>query len=129
MRTSEFEQNPTPELDTGKLAALPLREHNHLDAAHRHFTEEDIALFRRNAEQGNSDAMATLGYCYANSAGVPQDLVESVWWYRCAARHGSIAAMICLSACYRDGIGTRKDARESMRWVRRALKTNEAPIE
>ncbi len=97
MRTSEFEQSPPPELDTGKFAALPLREHNHLDAAHRHFTEEDIALFRVAAEQGNCDAMVTLGYCYANSAGVPQDLAESVWWYRSAARQGSIAAMICLS--------------------------------
>lgn len=129
MKTSQFEQDPPLEPDTGKFAAPSLPEHNHLDAAHRHFTEEDIDLLRVASEQGKSDAMVTLGYCYANSAGVPQDLAESVWWYRCAARHGSIAAMICLSVCYRDGIGTGKNSRQSMRWIRRALKASEAPVE
>ncbi|MBK6388650.1 tetratricopeptide repeat protein [Candidatus Aalborgicola defluviihabitans] len=128
MTTVEFEQKPPLEPDTGKLAAPPLPEHNHLDAAYCHFTAEDIDQLRSNAEQGNSDAMVTLGYCYANGAGVPPNLAESVWWYRSAARQGSIAAMICLSACCRDGIGTRKDTRESMRWVRRALKKNEAAL-
>ena len=129
MTTLESEQSPPLEPDTGILAAPPLPEHNQLDAAHRHFTEENIELIRVAAEQGNSDAMVTLAYCYANGAGVPPNLAESVRWYRSAARHGSIAAMICLSACCRDGIGMGKDTRESMRWVRRALKANEAAVE
>jgi TPR repeat protein len=129
MSTVEFKQNPPLEPDTRKLAAPPPPDHDHLDATYRHFTEEDIDLLRVAADHGNIAAMVTLGYCYANGAGVPPNLAESVWWYRSAARHGSIAAMICLSACCRDGIGTRKDSRESMRWVRRALKPNEAPVE
>ena len=128
MTTNEFEQNPPLAPDTGKLEAPPRPEHNHLDAAFRHFTEEDFDLLRVAADHGNIDAMVTLGYCCANGAGVPPNLAESVWWYRSAARHGSIAAMICLSACCRDGIGTRKDTRESMRWVRRALKAKEAAV-
>ena len=91
MTTVEFEQKPPLEPDTGKLAAPPLPEHNHLDAAYCHFTAEDIDQLRSNAEQGNSDAMICLSACCRDGIGTRKDTRESMRWVRRALKKNEAA--------------------------------------
>jgi TPR repeat protein len=116
---SNFDQNQMHGSDALQGSEMPVPEN---DLQSSHFSAENIRLYRVAADQGNGDAMITLGYCYSTGSGVNRDLAEAVWWFRRAARLGSVDAMVSLSVCCRDGIGTGKDTRESVRWVRRALK-------
>ena len=46
---------------------------------------------------------------YLNGAGVPQDYVEAVRWYRLAAEQGLAGAQYNLGNLYRDGYGVLED--------------------
>lgn len=51
-------------------------------------TDEAVKLYRMAAELGNTDAQSSLGSCYYEGQGVPQDYGEAVNWYSKAAEQG-----------------------------------------
>ena len=86
-------------------------------------------LFDQNkadAEKGNANAQAYLGYCYHNGQGVAKDYVEAVKWYRKAAEQGNAAAQCNLGICYEHGNGVRKDKAEAVKWYRKAAEQGNA---
>jgi TPR repeat protein len=54
---------------------------------------EAVNWYRRGAEAGNADAMASLGVMLANGRGVSQNVAEAVNWYRRSAEAGNASAM------------------------------------
>jgi S1-C subfamily serine protease len=80
----------------------------------------DIALLRRQAEQGNAAAQNDLGIAYESGDGVAQDFAEAVKWFRKSAEQGNATARYNLGAKYANGQGVAKDTREALKWYRAA---------
>ncbi len=53
---------------------------------------EAVRLFRKNADQGDTDAQYNLGLMYTVGSGVPQDYVLAHVWLKLAASQGDEAA-------------------------------------
>lgn len=75
---------------------------------------------KAEAENGNANAQAYLGYCYREGVGVVRDDVEAVKWFRKAAEQNNADAQYNLGVCYRDGQGVVKDEPEAVKWFRKA---------
>jgi hypothetical protein len=81
---------------------------------------QTVAALKQRAEKGDADAQLSLGVMYDRGAGVPQDQVEAVRWYRKAAEQGNAQGQYNLGLMYRQGIGTPQDNAEALRWFRKA---------
>ena len=75
---------------------------------------------RRNAENGEPQAMYSLGCDYLNGWDVKKDEAEAVKWLRLAAEHGHAFAMYDLGKCYRKGTGVEQNNAEAVKWYARA---------
>lgn len=63
---------------------------------------EAVKLYRKLAEQGNSEAQVHLADCYYNGKGLEQDRREALNLYRCAAKQGNENAIIKLQTIFYD---------------------------
>jgi TPR repeat protein len=75
--------------------------------------DEQIALWRREAAHGDTNAMNELGNCYSSGEGVERNTAEAVAWFRKAAEGGHIPAELNLIQCYLDGDGVAQDLAEA----------------
>jgi hypothetical protein len=82
--------------------------------------EETVRLLRHNADRGDANAQARLGYLYETGAsGLAKDDREAARLYRLAADQGHAGARNNLGAFYKDGRGgLAKDDREALRLFR-----------
>ena len=71
--------------------------------------EEAVKYYRKAAAQGHSDALNSLGICYALGQGVPKDDGKAVKWYRKAAEQGNLFAQNNLGVRYLYGDVVEKD--------------------
>mgnify|MGYP006175848525 FL=1 len=78
------------------------------------------------AETGNARAQFNLGLMYYIGAGVPEDNVEAVKWYRLAAGQGHAAAQLNFGLMYSNGEGLPQDNEEATRWFRLAADQGDA---
>ena len=101
------------------------------------YCEELVKL----AEEGNAEAQANLGVCYAQGEGVSINADESVKWLKMAAEQGEPKAQFYLSVAYNRGFakaqnqlggvyefglgGVPKDANEALNWYRKAAEQGE----
>jgi TPR repeat protein len=81
---------------------------------------EEIARFRKVAEQGNADAQMMLGYSYAQGRGVPKDYAQAAAWHRKAAEQGNAQAQYNLGDLYDHGRGVPQDYTQAAFWYRKA---------
>lgn len=81
---------------------------------------EAVKWYRKAAEQGNVDAMNSLGVCYYEGYGVAQDYAEAVKWFRRAEREGNTSALYHLGKCYALGTGVTQDYPKGMYYYRKA---------
>jgi TPR repeat protein len=72
--------------------------------------------YRQAAEQGHADAQASLGWCYSDGKGVPQDHREAVRWFRLSAEQGLARAQVNLGYAYELGLGVPQDYGEAFHW-------------
>ncbi|NOX76425.1 MAG: sel1 repeat family protein [Gammaproteobacteria bacterium] len=72
------------------------------------------------ASHGNAAAQNLLGMMYELGKGVPQNLAQSVAYYRKAAEQGDMYAQYNLAVSYDTGNGLPQNFREAVRWLRRA---------
>ncbi len=72
------------------------------------------------AQQGHAFAQYNLGLRYAAGAGVPQDDVQALRWFRLAAEQGFAEAQFSLGFMYANGRGVPQDDSETVRWYRLA---------
>ena len=78
--------------------------------------QEDYQETLREAERGDAEAQASLGFMYANGQGVAQDDAEALRWFRLAAEQGFAAAQFNLGFMYANGRGVAQDDAEALRW-------------
>lgn len=69
------------------------------------------------AQAGQPQAQAYLGYMFENGRGVPQNYTEAAYWYRRAAEQGNSAAQYTLGLLYDKGYGVRQDPVEASKWL------------
>ncbi|MFT4561326.1 MAG: TPR repeat protein [Gammaproteobacteria bacterium] len=72
------------------------------------------------AETGDPSAQTILGVLYENGAGVKEDKLEAVKWYRLAAEQGSMAAQTNLGFMFDTGSGVPEDNNKAALWFRAA---------
>ena len=80
-----------------------------------------LSLFRKAAEQGNSEAWRYLGYHYRYGRGVTQDYKNAVKCFRVGADMGNASCQYNLSMLYRDGKGVVKNMAQSIAWLRKSV--------
>ena len=73
------------------------------------YSRSPLEDLTRCVEQGHAGAQAALGLKYASGAGVPEDDVEAVRWYRLAAEQRHAEAQWLLGSMYGDGGGVPED--------------------
>ncbi len=77
---------------------------------------EAVRLFRKNADQGDTDAQYNLGFMYGEGQGVAVDHAEAAKWYRKAADQGHANAQFNLGGMYVNGQGVRLDYIQAHMW-------------
>jgi len=87
-----------------------------------------VRLFRKAAKQGDRAGQYSLGFCFANGAGVVQDEEEAVKLYRQAADRdqGYGPSQTQLANCCMLGIGVARDVAGAARYVRLAADQGDA---
>ena len=75
---------------------------------------------RKKAEQGDTYAQTSLGFCYYTGNGVRQDYQQAVYWFRKAANQGYAYAEMNLGYCYYRGNGVGEDYQQAVYWFRKA---------
>lgn len=73
------------------------------------------------AEHGDGRAQTLLGYMFANGRGVPQNYVESAYWYRSASEQGNATAQYMLGLMYDKGHGVPQDYVLAYKWLNLAV--------
>lgn len=91
----------------------------HSDEIHKYIEAVKVA-----AEQGELEALVTLGDLYADSNGLPQDYEQAAILYRKAAEQGDAKAEYKLGMMYEEGKGVPQNFDQSVAWYRRAIEKN-----
>jgi TPR repeat protein len=87
-----------------------------LRAFMQHDYAQALTSLNRAAAQGNSGALALLGYFYEKGHGVPADPKRAFDYYLQSAKLGNSDGMHELARCYRYGIGVPRNEAEAERW-------------
>ncbi|MGO4885288.1 MAG: tetratricopeptide repeat protein [Bryobacteraceae bacterium] len=81
---------------------------------------EAVEILLQYSEEENAESQTKLAGLYQNGTGVPEDLSESLKWYRRAADLGNETAMNNIGVMYFTGEGVPRDLSEAMTWCRKA---------
>lgn len=74
----------------------------------------------KKAEQGDADAMADLGYVFAEGRGIAKDYEKSAEWTKKAAEQGQKYAQCNMGVDYEFGHGVIQDYDEAAKWYRKS---------
>ncbi len=83
----------------------------------------------QRAERGDAVAQFTLGSCYANGRGAPQNYQAAVKWFYLSAKQGYAPAENRLGICCYRGLGTPQNYAEAVAWYRKAAQQGYAPAQ
>jgi hypothetical protein len=119
MSIAILEQDPPEGPATLALAGVAAALIWHLHRARRAFPPAVIKALAAAAADGDGQAMANLGFCYAQGQGVERDLEQAVDWYRKGAEAGNGRAMANLGFCYQQGQGVERDLEQAVDWYRK----------
>ncbi|HCS90656.1 MAG TPA: hypothetical protein DIW77_11570 [Chromatiaceae bacterium] len=119
MSIAILEQDPPEGPATLALAGVAAALIWHLHRARRAFPPAVIKALAAAAADGDGQAMANLGFCYAQGQGVERDLEQAVDWYRKGAEAGDGRAMGNLGFCYQQGQGIERDLEQAVDWYRK----------
>lgn len=82
--------------------------------------ERGIALLKRAAHAGETEAAFELGQAYANGNVVEQNLNYAYGFYLKAALQGNMKAQYMLAKLYMEGRGIPQDYKEGLKWLSRS---------
>ncbi len=80
------------------------------------YCEELVKL----AEEGNAEAQANLGICYAKGEGVSPSNEEAVKWFKKSSEQNNAKGQFYLSMAYNRGMGVSQDWEESIRLIKKS---------
>jgi TPR repeat protein/tRNA A-37 threonylcarbamoyl transferase component Bud32 len=81
---------------------------------------------REQAEQGDLDAQASLGFMYAKGVNTEINKGEAVRWYEMAAKQGHVTAQFNLGVMHAQGRGVQRNYREASYWYAKAAEQGDA---
>jgi len=84
--------------------------------------EQAVKLWRKHANNDDTEAQNRLGELYRKGHGVERNYKKAAQWFRRAARLGDAEAQFNLGALYRVGKGVKKDSGLAAQWYERAAK-------
>ncbi len=84
------------------------------------YPPRDMTAIKQNAEMGDANAQAELGFSYQYGDGVIKDPNEALKWNLKAANQGNAMAQHNLAVMYDEGIDIREDNAEAIKWYRKA---------
>ena len=96
------------------------------DNAIASFTQA-LPWLHQAAEQGDADALYTLGRMQFFGHGLPADAAQALAWYQRAADLGDCAAQFNLGSMYANAQGTAQDYAQALQWYRAAAGQAPAP--
>lgn len=85
----------------------------------------DISRLIALAEDGNTSAMARLGWAYSKGENVRQDGLEAIRWYTMAAEQGHNLAMHNLALMYHHGEVVPPNGPAAIKWYKRAIEAGD----
>jgi hypothetical protein len=80
-----------------------------------------VALWRKDADQGDADAQTALGEAYDKGRGAPQDDAQAAAWWRKAAEQGNASAQNNLGEAYEHGRSVPQDYVRALVWFSLAV--------
>jgi TPR repeat protein len=83
-------------------------------------TKKAFDYYKSSAEQGNSNAMNTLGFFYIMGRGCEKDTTKAFEWYQKSAQLGCSSAMFNMGNRYIDGYGVTSNHGQAKEWWRKA---------
>ena len=87
-----------------------------LRAETQHHFGAAMALLKKAAKAGNSEAKFQIGKLYAKGWGVPLDYQVAMSWYRKAAAAGNAKAALRIGGMYEMGLGTKQNLGTAALW-------------
>ncbi len=82
--------------------------------------QKAVAIWRKDAKQGDAKAQYKLGSMYTRGFGVPKNDSQAVAWYLKAAEQGHAGAQLSLGLMYYEGKGVPKNENQAMKWYLKA---------
>jgi hypothetical protein len=83
-------------------------------------SEKAFDYYKSSAEQGNTNAMNTLGFFYIMGRGCEKDAAKAFEWYQKSAQLGCSSAMFNMGNRYIDGLGVASNRGQAKEWWRKA---------
>jgi TPR repeat protein/Ran GTPase-activating protein (RanGAP) involved in mRNA processing and transport/predicted Ser/Thr protein kinase len=90
-------------------------------------TTQNIKQLQEQAEKGNAEAQAELGWCYENGIGVEGNIQTAAVWYQKAAEQGDVDAQASLGRCFLNGLGVKQDSVQAALWLQKAATAVKVP--
>ena len=78
------------------------------------------------ADDGDPQAMYSLGLCYSKGTGVTRDDGKAVYWYRKGAIYGNVKAQAALALALYTGTGVARNPYLAVEWFRAAAEQGDA---
>merc|ERR1711871_1543967 len=72
--------------------------------------DEEVQMYLRQAEAGDSEAQFRVGQCHRFGDVLGCDPQEALRWFKLAAQRGHMQAQLMVATCHLYGIGVSKDA-------------------
>lgn len=95
------------------------------------FDDDAIALYRKSAEQGDTDGMFGLGVMTVSGEGTKKDLMAGRFWILKAANAGHVQAINTVAQGYLKGeLGfteAERNTPEALRWLKQAAENDYLP--
>jgi TPR repeat protein len=89
----------------------------------------DVTSLKADAERGDPNAQAKLGWLYKSGKDVKQDIAEAFKWYQMAADRGEWVSQCVIGNMYETGQnGAKQDWQEAYFWYALADKISNRPV-
>lgn len=82
--------------------------------------KEAFYWYNEAANEGNIEALYSIGACYFNGYGVTLDQQEAFVWYQKAADKEHILAQYIIAFCYYKGYGVKQNFKKAAYWYQKA---------
>lgn len=84
----------------------------------------DFDTVLQAAQNGNVEAQAYVGWCYATGTNVTKNSTNAFAWFSKAAEGGNADAQCSMGVFYYQGIGVKKDESAAAYWMKKAAENN-----
>ena len=82
--------------------------------------KEKLQAILSRAQKGDADAQSELGHIYRGDYGDPQNLEESLKWFKAAAQQGNTVGENGFGWALENGLATERNPQEAVEWYHKA---------